>query len=327
MRSFPMPAIAGEARNEHATTRLPHTHDRCRGAVREGRQHNPLPGCLHPRLGWLAQADTARSLGRRGGTRSGGTRSGGTRGGGCPEHGTAGIPSLVAGRSTRAVARVHRCCGHRGAPRRGHDRAGAPRGDPAGAGRDQRHVVAHAPPAHGPGGHGRDADLRSDRRGRGLVRRAHHPSRPQGVGPAARRADHRPALRDELRVGEHRNTTARVLRRDWRHRVLVLPDRVPPRRRRIARPRPCARRIGAVARAERAPDVLARRAPTTAAGAAGWTAARRARRARGVRRVRRVPVSDVRARHLRAIPDQFQRVRRSRPVVLLDRPLRDRALR
>ena len=93
-------------------------------------------------------------------------------------------------------------------------------------------------------------------------------------------------------------------------------------RRGAARHGPGARGDRALARAERAPDVLPRRPAAAAPGAARRHAARRARHARRVRRVRRAQVPDVHGPHLRPVPAQLQRLGRGGAVVLLDRAVR-----
>src|SRR5581483_9927673 len=161
----------------------------------------------------------------------------------------------------------------------------------------------------------RGAALRRDRRRGGVVRRADAAAGAASVGGAVRRAADDPRIRDELRVGWPRHVSPGFRRRSGDRRVHVLPDRLPARRGRAARPRPCARGDRPLARPQRTAGVLPSGASAAPAGAARRHAARRPRRADRVRRVRRAEVPDVLVRRLRAVPARLQRLGRGRAPV------------
>ena len=140
---------------------------------------------------------------------------------------------------------------------------------------DHRERDSDAAPAHGGAVGARDARVRRARCRCGLVRRADAPARSADVAAAARRAAGRAAVRHELRVGDAGHVAEGLLGRGRDHHLLVLPDRVPARRRVVAGYGSGARGDGAVARARRVAHVLPRRAAAAAPGAAGRHAARR----------------------------------------------------
>ena len=139
------------------------------------------------------------------------------------------------------------------------------------------------------------------------------------MGAAPGRTADGATLRDELRLGDDRHVAPGVPRRGGDHRLLLLPDRLPARRRLASGHRSGARGDGPVARARRPADLFPRRVAPASPGAARGTAARGARRARRVRRLRGAEVPDVHPQHLRPVPARLQRLGCRRTVVLLDR--------
>ena len=138
---------------------------------------------------------------------------------------------------------------------------------------------------------------------------------PAALGAAARRAADGAAVRHELRVGDAEPVAPGFPRSGRDHRVLLLPDRLPARRRRAARARSGARGVGALARAR------ARARPSFASScrsfarrcSAGCCSSRSTRWSSSTRSSR--SSSRRSARRLRAVPARLQRIGRGRAVV------------